>query len=175
VSTETGSGPPGGVLEARSSSGPHPAPPQRDTRPIGEANMRERTMTRVRWWGLTLIGVWGLWGAFAWTQEIGTAQIELMPPHPTPNDRLVVRLFGDWRNACVPMDPQLSITGSEVRIETTHPDDVCTQFIASWELFVSVGQLPRSTYQILVIHTTADGRAQQIGQAEFAVRPITGG
>jgi hypothetical protein len=98
-----------------------------------------------------------------------------MPPHPTPNDRLVVRLFGDWRNACVPMDPQLSITGSEVRIETTHPDDVCTQFIASWELFVSVGQLPRSTYQILVIHTTADGRAQQIGQAEFAVRPITGG
>jgi hypothetical protein len=28
---------------------------------------------------------------------------------------------------------------------------------------VSVGQLPRSTYQILVIHTTADGRAQQIG------------
>jgi hypothetical protein len=137
--------------------------------------MQDQTSAWMRWWGLTLIGMWLLGGASAWTQDIGTAQLELMPPHPTPSDRLVIRLFGQWPNACVPMNPQLSITEGEVRIETTNPGDICAQVIIPWELFVSAGQLPVDAYQVLVIHTAGNGPPRPIGQAEFAVQPITGG
>jgi hypothetical protein len=137
--------------------------------------MHDQTRVRMRRWGLTLLSMWLLGGACAWAQDLGTAQLELLPPHPTPSDRLVIRLFGEWRNACVPGNPQLSITGSEVRIETTNPSEYCTQVISSWELFVSVGQLPVDAYQVLVIHTAGTGQPQPIGQAEFAVQPITGG
>jgi hypothetical protein len=137
--------------------------------------MRDQTRAWMRWWGLTLIGMWLLGGGFAWTQDIETAQIELIPPHPTPSDPLVIRLFGQWRDSCVPMNPQLSITGSEVRTETANPDEFCLQSITAWELFASVGQLPVGAYQVLVIHTTGNGHPQLIGQAGFAVQPITGG
>jgi hypothetical protein len=119
--------------------------------------------------------MWLLGGAFAWTQDIGTAQIELMPSHPTPGDRLVIRLFGEWPHACVPMNPQHSITGNEVRIDTAHPGEICAQVITAWELFVTVGQLPVGAYQILVSHTAGNGPPRPIGEAEFAVQPITGG
>jgi hypothetical protein len=137
--------------------------------------MHDQTRGQMRWWGLTLIGMWLLGGGFAWTQDLGTAQIELLPPHPTPSDRLVIRLFGEWQNSCIPMNPQLSITESEVRIETANPSQDCLQLIASWELFVSVGQLPIGAYQVLVVHTAGNGHPQPIGQAGFAVQPITGG
>ena len=137
--------------------------------------MHDQTRVRMRRWGLTLLSMWLLGGTCAWAQALGTAQLELMPPHPTPRDRLVIRLFGQWGNACVPGNPQLSITGSEVRIETTNPGENCVQVISSWELFVSVGQLPVDAYQVLVIHTAGNGPPQPIGQAEFAVQTITGG
>jgi hypothetical protein len=137
--------------------------------------MHDQTRVWMRQWGLTLLSMWLLGGACAWAQDLGTAQLELMPPHPTPNDHLVIRLFGQWGNACVPRNPQLSITESEVRIKTTNPDENCAQVIIPWELFVSVGQLPVDAYQVLVIHTAGNGPPQPIGQAEFAVQLITGG
>jgi hypothetical protein len=137
--------------------------------------MRDQIRAWMRWGGLTLLGLWLLGGGLAWTQDIRTAQIELMPPHPTPSDRLVIRLFGEWPNSCVPMNPQLSITGSEVRIDTANPDEVCLQLITAWELFVSVGQLPVGAYLVRVIHTAGNGHPQPIGEGEFAVQTITGG
>jgi hypothetical protein len=137
--------------------------------------MHDQISARMRRWGLTLLGLWLLGSACAWGQGLGTAQLELLPPHPAPSDRLVIRLFGEWPNACVPMDPQLSITGSEVRIETTTPGEFCAQVIIPWELFVTVGELPVGAYQVFVIHTGGNGPPRTIGQAEFAVQPITGG
>jgi hypothetical protein len=136
--------------------------------------MHDQTRAWMWRWGLTLLGMWLLGGTFVWAQGLGKAQLELMPPHPTPSDRLVIRLFGQWRNSCVPKNPQLSITGSEVRIETTNPGKICLQAITPWELFVAVEQLSVGAYQVLVLHMAGNGPSQPIGQADFTVQPIAG-
>ena len=83
MKTKTGSGPLQGVRATTGSTGLCPAP-ARDTRLIREADMHDQISARMRRWGLTLLGLWLLGGACAWGQGLGTAQLELLPPHPTP-------------------------------------------------------------------------------------------
>jgi hypothetical protein len=125
-------------------------------------------------WGLSVVGVGLLWGLSASAQDVGTAEIEIIPPNPTPHDIISIRLFGMWPNSCVPMDPQVAIPGNKIRIDTFNPGEICLTVITPWELMVSINPLPAAIYQVTVIHHTPFEQLQ-IGQKVFTVRSVVGG
>lgn len=102
---------------------------------------------------------------------LNTATIEVSPASPTISDTISVRLSGVWPDSCVPRDPLVRITGSEVRIDTVAapPDAACLQVLSPWELTVAVGQRPAGTYRVVVIHSSPN-EWLELGRAAFDVR-----
>lgn len=100
-----------------------------------------------------------------------TAEIEISPAAPTADDSIFVRLSGVWSDSCVPRDPQVRITGSEVRIDTAGPGAgfACLAVLTPWELPVGFGALPAGTYRIVVIHSSF-GQFLELGRRSFEVR-----
>lgn len=100
-----------------------------------------------------------------------TAEIAVTPSSPTVDDAISVRLSGVWPDSCVPRDPQVRITDSEVRIDTAGPlpNILCLAVLSSWELPVDVGPLPAGTYRIVVINSSP-GQFLELGRTSFEVR-----
>lgn len=100
-----------------------------------------------------------------------TAEIEVSPASPTTSDAISIRLVGVWPNGCVPGNPRVRITGSEVRIDTVGapPDTFCLTVLSPWELTVVVGRLPAGTYRAVVINSS-QGRFLELGRRAFDVR-----
>jgi uncharacterized repeat protein (TIGR01451 family) len=102
---------------------------------------------------------------------LNTAQIDVSPASPTTSDTISVRLSGVWPDGCVPRDPRVRITGSEVRIDTVGapPDVACLLVLSPWELTVAVGQRPAGTSRVVVIHSSQD-EWLELGRKAFDVR-----
>lgn len=102
---------------------------------------------------------------------LNTAEIEVSPSSPTTSDTISVRLSGVWPDGCVPRDPRVQITGSEIRIDTVGapPDAACLTVLSPWELTVVVGQLPAGTDRLVVINSS-QGRFLELGRRVFDVR-----
>lgn len=100
-----------------------------------------------------------------------TAEIAIDPPSPTVDDAISVRLSGVWPDSCVPRDPQVRITGNEVRIDTAGPPAgiLCLTVLTPWELPVDVGPLPAGTYRLIVINSSP-GQFVELGRRSFEVR-----
>lgn len=100
-----------------------------------------------------------------------TAEIEVSSSSPTVDDAISVRLSGVWPDSCVPRDPQVRITGSEVRIDTAGPPGgiLCLTVLTPWELPVNVGPLPAGTYRLVVINSSP-GQFMELGRRSFEVR-----
>ena len=95
------------------------------------------------------------------------AQIEIIPPTPTTNDSIAVRIFGDWPNACVPLNPMHSIANNEIRIATTNPGQICSQVISPWTHNRQIGMLPAGNYQVIVTYN-----GSEIGRKSFTVNNL---
>jgi uncharacterized repeat protein (TIGR01451 family) len=102
---------------------------------------------------------------------LSTAEIEVSPVSPTTSDAISIRLFGVWPDGCVPHDPRVRITGSEIRIDTVGapPDAACLTVLSPWELTVVVGQLPAGPYRVVVINAS-QGRFLELGREAFDVQ-----
>jgi hypothetical protein len=124
-----------------------------------------------------IVGMLLLWGAAASAQDVGSAAIEILPPRPTPDDFITVRLFGIWPDACVPQVMQVSNTGNEIHIEMSSISGACLTILRAWEQRVSVGQLAAGLYEVIVRYTPADQTqpSRVIGQARFTVGSFIGG
>lgn len=97
------------------------------------------------------------------------AQIALNPSTPTTNDIITAQLSGTWPDGCIPQNPQVSVVGNEIRINTSNPNQTCTAATTPWSLNVPFGPLPASgTYLLRVFYTSPLGQAV-IGQASFNV------
>ncbi len=105
--------------------------------------------------------------SFAITSQ-PSAQIAVNPANPTRADNISIRLSGVWPNACIPQNPQLSVTGTDLRIDVSNPAQVCATVLTDWSLNVPVGMLPIGAYTVRVIHT-ADGVQRNLGQSNFTV------
>jgi hypothetical protein len=118
-----------------------------------------------------------LWGAVALAEDVGSAAIEVLPPRPTPNDFIMVRLSGTWPDSCVPQVMQTSSTGNEIRIEMSSVSGACLTVLRSWEQQVSIGQLAAGLYEIIVRYTppAPTKPPHVIGQAKFTVGHFVGG
>jgi hypothetical protein len=103
-----------------------------------------------------------------------TATIELKPSNPTDKDDIVFTLSGVWRNGCVPRSPQVSVASGVIRIETSNPDQVCTQALTPWSLSGSLGVLAAGDYLLTITYSSA-GLLQpiEIGRKSFTVIPST--
>jgi hypothetical protein len=101
-----------------------------------------------------------------------TAQLEIIPPHPTPADDVSIRLFGTWPDSCVPRDAKVSIADREVHIDTFHPSRTCLMFLTPWSLTASIGQLSADTYQAIATYSQAGGPPREIGRERFTVAAL---
>lgn len=118
------------------------------------------------------------WSGSAFAQVGETAQINIVPPNPTENDNITIEISGEWPNTCAPRDPQLSVLGNEITINTSAPGDgcICGLMITPWSWTVPVGQLPVGAYHVTVAYThlgCAPGKT--IGEADFTVSEVAAG
>lgn len=100
-----------------------------------------------------------------------TAAIEIMPPSPTPNDSVSVRLSGTWPDSCVPGLLRVRVTGSEIRIDTVGalPGTGCAQVLTPWQLTAPVGRLAAGVYRVVVINTS-HGQVLDLGRQTFQIQ-----
>ncbi|MCB1919801.1 MAG: hypothetical protein KDJ28_07470 [Candidatus Competibacteraceae bacterium] len=100
------------------------------------------------------------------------AEIEIMPPTPSVNDRISIRIFDEWPDACTPENPEVMVSANTIEINTFSDSQACSQVITPWELQISVGYLPAGDYQVRVLYTreaTLPSATSQIGQTRFTV------
>ena len=100
-----------------------------------------------------------------------TVEIDVSPSSPTTSDAICIRLSGVWPDGCAPRDPQVRITGSEVRIDTVgaSPASACLTVLSPWELTVGVGPLPAGPYRVVVLNAS-QGRFLELGRSAFDIR-----
>lgn len=102
-----------------------------------------------------------------------TAEIEITPPNPTTSDDISIRLFGEdpnwWQDSCHPREPQVSIVGHLISIDTTNTDPICTQSLSEWETMASIGPLPAGDYDVTVTFQPYPFDGAEIGAASFTV------
>jgi hypothetical protein len=96
------------------------------------------------------------------------AQIEIIPPNPTTDDNISVRISGTWPNSCIPQSPQVSRIGNEISIATSNPGQTCLQVLTNWSQTVNIGQLGTGTFQVVVTYT-APNVSMEIGRRSFTV------
>ncbi len=103
------------------------------------------------------------------------AQITVSPVAPTTDDEVTLLIAGEWHNGCVPRNPQVTLLGNEIRVNTSNPGQICTQATQPWSMVVTVGRLAApGNYTARVIHTSPEGIAE-IGRLAFGVgngRPV---
>jgi uncharacterized protein (TIGR03437 family) len=97
-----------------------------------------------------------------------TAQIAISPANPTTNDDITIQLSGTWPDGCVPMNPQLTVNGNELRIDTTNASQVCATVLTPWTLNVPAGKRAAGNYTVRVVHT-ANSVARELGTRAFTV------
>lgn len=98
--------------------------------------------------------------------QLGTAEIQVLPPHPTTEDSIVLVLSGTWKDSCVPQAPEAMILGSQITVTTSNPGGICLTVLTPWQLTVPIGTLSfPGWYSVVVVHN-----GQPIGGIEFEVR-----
>ena len=99
-----------------------------------------------------------------------TAQIDVSPSSPTASASIAIRLSGQWPDSCQPRNPQLRVTGSEIRIDTSGVSAgvACATVVTPWELTVPVGQLPAGVYRVVVLNAS-QGQFLELGRTELEV------
>jgi uncharacterized protein (TIGR03437 family) len=99
-----------------------------------------------------------------------TADIEIIPPNPTTNDNISVKISGTFPNTCIPTNPQVSRSGNEITISTSNPGQACAQRATPWSHTVNLGQLAAGNYLIIVTYH-APNVSLELGRKSFTVTP----
>src|SRR5262249_8997071 len=115
-----------------------------------------------------LLDVFGGNISAATASDLGRADIEILPSTPTTDDNIRIKISGTWPNSCVPVNPQLKIEGSTIRIGTNIGDLVCLQVLTRWEHIVTVGKLEARTYDVVVTANQL-GNVSVIGRKSLVV------
>jgi uncharacterized protein (TIGR03437 family) len=101
-------------------------------------------------------------------QPLTAAQIEVNPPNPTTADDISIRISGAWPNSCIPLNPQVTRVGNEIRIATSNPGQICLTVLTGWSHTLRIGQLGTGAFEVIVTHT-APNSVMEIGRRRFEV------
>lgn len=99
----------------------------------------------------------------------GVAQVQVIPPHPTTDDSIVLLLSGTWKDSCVPQAPQVWIVGNHITIATSNPGEICLTVLSPWQLIVPIARLPSGVYSVTVTYSAPLVPTQTIGRGTFTV------
>ncbi|HEY3127833.1 MAG TPA: hypothetical protein VGL91_00095 [Acidobacteriota bacterium] len=97
-------------------------------------------------------------------------QVEIVPTEPTASDSISIKLSGTWPNGCVPKNPQLSVSGQSIRIDTSNPGEICTDALTPWSLTVLVGRLAASSYEVVVNYSSPSQKSFEVVRKTFSVK-----
>src|SRR5262245_51984125 len=100
--------------------------------------------------------------------QLGRADIEILPATPKVDDNIRIRISGRWSSSCVPVGPKLTIEGSTIRIGTNIGDFFCSQVVTPWEHIITVGKLEPRSYEVIV-NANLLGTENIIGRKSFLV------
>jgi hypothetical protein len=97
--------------------------------------------------------------------------IVTIPPYPTPNSSIYAAVYGNWRDSCVPVDPQVTLSEKVIRIDFPPAVTSCLMVLTPWEETVPIdGRLSVGTYEVIVTRGE-----EEIARSSFTVRePYTG-
>ncbi|MDX2030930.1 MAG: hypothetical protein SF339_09695 [Blastocatellia bacterium] len=101
-----------------------------------------------------------------------TAQIALTPAAPTVNDSITAQLSGVWPNSCIPGNPQVSTSGSDIRINTNNTGQICLTVLTNWSLTVPLGTRAAGSYMLTVNHTDGLNNQFSLGKLSFTVNNL---
>lgn len=101
--------------------------------------------------------------------EPSELNIEVVPPEPTEKDPVTLVLSGEWKDSCVPQNPETNIverstSGGKIIVDLSTPEGPCLQALTPWEEKVSLGTLSAGTYKVVV---NVDG--ETLGRDSFEV------
>ncbi len=121
-----------------------------------------------RSWALVLTGVL-LLGVMGRAQG---GSIDIVPPHPTTEDNVVVKVSGQWGTTCPKVNYSTFKIGNTIFIQGAITDEfpMCFPTITPWSISVNLGKLPAGTYMVNV--NIQGGAWSVIGTAFFQVRGV---
>lgn len=126
---------------------------------------------RVRFLRLAVACVAILLGMQGWAHAefSPVTDVEVLPPNPTSNDNISIRLSGQWNNGCVPRNPKASISAQSIRIDTSSPGDGCGGVLTPWGMTVFIGRLTAGSYDVTATYSGPLGSSNSFAQRTFTV------
>lgn len=104
-------------------------------------------------------------------QSLRTAKIKIVPPNPTADDYVSIKISGKWPDACIPQNPQVTrLDDTTIRISASNPGEACAQVLTPWSYTLGIGKLAIGAYKVTVIHTSIRGQ-DRLGNKHFNVLP----
>ncbi len=98
------------------------------------------------------------------TDDVGRANIEVVPPDPVEGDEVTLVLSGRWPDSCVPHAHRTLRLAGFITIQLVTLSPPCWPVVTEWEREISLGALSPGSYLVSVAHDRDD-----IGQASFTV------
>lgn len=103
------------------------------------------------------------------------AVVATIPAAPAPGDQVVLTLWGEWSDTCVPNITQASLTreGTALRVHLNYAgfSGACGAAITPWSLNVAAGVLEEGDYTVDVTLGRSILPAETIGSGSFTVVP----
>jgi len=113
------------------------------------------------------------WVGAAAAAQVRTAEVQLLPEHPTEGSAIILIVSGTWTDSCVPRLAELRTSGKYIVVARESPAVGCTRGPTPWSVFVPLGKLPAGPYAVTVTHRRTGipyGSVEQvIGRATFQV------
>ena len=72
------------------------------------------------------------------------------PPQPTSVDVIEAIFAQDWRDGCIPENPQVEVEGNTITVTATSNVEICTFAVTPYTLNFSFGPLPAGDYTLEV-------------------------
>lgn len=117
----------------------------------------------------------GLMASSIGTRAQSSTEVDftIAPSSPTPSDAVQVTVFGTWRNACVPQDPETTIEGTEITIATSVERALCAEVLTDFSFAVDLGTLDAGSYEVTVTYRQAEQDPEVIARGGFDVHAST--
>ncbi|NOT62002.1 MAG: hypothetical protein HOP19_17445 [Acidobacteria bacterium] len=107
--------------------------------------------------------------------QTGLTQIELAPAAPATRDTVMLKLSGEWSDACVPRNPSVSVSNNRITLMSANPSGGCATVITPFNFSVTVGPLAEGVYEIVALHSAAGALPREFARKTFTVGTISDG
>lgn len=102
--------------------------------------------------------------------------VATVPAAPAPGDPIVLKLSGQWPDACVPTSARTSFTRAGAKLQVLFDysgfSGACATVVSPWAIDVPVGSLAEGTYTVEVFRSRTLMSPELIGSGSFTVAAL---